>query len=412
MPVPAIENEWECGQGPRRHQSCNNSLTPHRPSPWCANAARLLIIPAVFLVTACHTDSRISLAEMAELEEQALAGEPVGIEPQKLALTEFQPYKVRPGDILTIQMTGLMEDRYALTSLQVRVHQDGRISLPIVGFVDIAGLDLGQAEETIIEAHVPQIVKDLAVYVQLVRLEATTVLVLGAVAKPGLVPLGENERNVLYALASAGGFSFSGSGRVRLKPISPEREEVVYNLSDVNDVRRALLAPPLASGDILEVEAADSSVVYLTGLLNAPGPIPVPPQKTMPLTRAVAAAGGVVDLLQPKEATLWRTLPDGQQVRARVDIASILDGESPDLALRAGDILDVPHTADTRFRMWFAQNIRLGPFGITAMYDPVADYRARILRDRDNDGNLFRQSFLYTLGSGIPEVLIPPVTAP
>ena len=73
-----------------------------------------------------------------------------------------------------------------------------------------------------------------------------------------------------------------------------------------------------------------------------------------------------------------------------------------------GDILDVPHTAKTRLRAWAAANIRIGPFGVTAMYDPVADQRARILRNDDNNSFL-NQALLPTLRSGVAELLIPPV---
>jgi hypothetical protein len=88
-----------------------------------------------------------------------------------------------------------------------------------------------------------------------------------------------------------------------------------------------------------------------------------------------------------------------------------MDGSSPDLALLPGDILDVPHTPETRFREWVAANIRIGPFGVTAVYDPVADYRARILRN-DDDYNPFRASLLSNVGTGIADLVIPAVPVP
>jgi hypothetical protein len=94
-----------------------------------------------------------------------------------------------------------------------------------------------------------------------------------------------------------------------------------------------------------------------------------------------------------------------------VALADVMAGRAPDFDLLPGDLLDVPHTLDTRFRQWAAQNIRIGPFGVTAMYDPVSDYRARILRG-DNDSGTWRRSLLNTLGTGIPELLVPPVPTP
>jgi protein involved in polysaccharide export with SLBB domain len=369
---------------------------------------------ALLLPVGCRADKRITLVELTKLEQEIAEVPDVPLEHEELALTDFRPYRVRSRDVLAIRLTGLQEqDRYAETILQARVHDDGTITLPVVGSVKVAELDLGEVEQAVVAAHVPDVVKDLSVYVELVGPDNTTVLVLGAAGIPGLVKLGQNERNPLYALAAAGGFSPTSSGRVYVRPIRPEREEVTYDLNDVNDVRRALLGPPLESGDVLVVEAADESVVYLSGLLNAPGPIPIPPRKTISVLRAIAASGGLVDFLEPKEATLWRRLADGSQVQVRVDLAAIRAGYEPDLALRAGDILDVPHTAETRFRQWFAQNITIGPFGVRAVYDPVADYRTRILRDRNGSGDsIIRQSLLQSLGAGVSELLIPPVTPP
>ena len=88
-----------------------------------------------------------------------------------------------------------------------------------------------------------------------------------------------------------------------------------------------------------------------------------------------------------------------------VELDKILVGEAPDIAMRCGDILDVPHTAETRFRQWFAENIRLGPFGVTAVYDPMADRRARIVSDTNN--NALQTIFLNSLNSVIPAIINP-----
>jgi protein involved in polysaccharide export with SLBB domain len=380
---------------------------------------------AVLLVgflSSCAADKRITVAEMQSIEESARDVTPVPVEPSTLALAELRPYTVGSGDVLAIRMYGLTEERYTPTTLELRVQDDGHILMPVVGPVRLAGLNLKQVEQAVIAAHTPAVVKDMSVYVQLVEPESTTVLVLGTVAMPGLVKLKHNERNVVYALAAAGGFgstataggfSSANSGRVHVRPIRPEREPIVYNLNDVNDMRLALLAAPLESGDMVIVEPAESNAIYVTGLVNAPGPVPVPANGSLSLVRTVAAAGGVRDFLDPPEATLWRRLPDGQQLRVKVDLAEVLAGNSADFALRAGDVLDVPHTPETRFREWVAANIRIGPFGVTAVYDPVADYRARVLRgDQYNTSGTLRRSLMYNLGTGFSELIIPPVPEP
>lgn len=364
---------------------------------------RLLPILALLPAAACQNDNRISLAELNQIERELSDRPAVPVELKELALTDFRPYEIRSGDVLTVKMIGLLEDRYTPTDLQFRVHSDGMIALPVVGPIKVQGLTLGQAEEAIIAAHVPDVVKDLSVFVELNNPENTTVLVRGAVEYPGLVRLKQNERNPLYALASAGGFSFSGSGRVRLRPIRSQREEVVYDFNDVNDVRRALLGPPLESGDVLVVEASRENNIYVTGLVNLPGAIPVPAQTSLSVERVIAASGGLREYLHVKEATLVRQLANGDQVRVKLNLDEIHSGEAPDLALRSGDILQIPHTPDTLFQEWFVRNVMIGPFSVGVRYDPLAQYNAN--RALKNDR--MRQSISDSLGSAIPSMLMP-----
>jgi protein involved in polysaccharide export with SLBB domain len=236
-------------------------------------------------------------------------------------------------------------------------------------------------------------------------------LVHGAVTSPGLIRLPWNERNILYAVSAAGGFFPAGSGQVKLQPIRPDREAIVFDFSNINDVRRALSAPPLESGDVLTVQSQPSDLVFVTGLVNVPGPVAVPHDGTVSLVRTIAAAGGLRDFLDPQEATLWRVLPDGEQVRVKLDLADVLSGKVDDIALCAGDVLDVPHTAHTRFREWFAQNIVLGPFGVRAVYDPISIYQSEIGRTQVNNVNTTGQ-FRNALIRSLIEALIPPVPTP
>lgn len=387
---------------------------PNRPTQGIARHPALRAIPApwfawpatIGLLLAGCADSRINLDALTQLEADAGRIEPIPLETSDVALTEIRPYTVGTNDVLIITFTGLSE-QFAQHRLTVRVHDEGTIMLPMVGKLAVAGLDLKGVEKALYEAHVPAYVKDLGVFVELGGPEATTVVVVGAAGQSGLVSLPRNERNVLYALSHAVGFGPDGSGIVHVKPLRPDRDVQSYDLTSVNDLRRALLAQPLESGDMIVVEPADPSAIYVTGLVNIPGPIPIPKNGNLSLARTIAAAGGLRDFLNPREATLWRRLANGEQVRVKLSLEDVLAGKTPDLALHPGDILDVPHTAETRFLEWVAANVRLGPFGVTAVYDPLADRRARILRN--DNGNVWRESFLQTLRSGVGNVLVPPV---
>ncbi len=184
---------------------------------------------------------------------------------------------------------------------------------------------------------------------------------------------------------------------------------MAYNLADVNDVRRALLGPTLDSGDVLVVEGQEASAVFVSGIVNTPGPVVVPPHSTLSVQRAIAAAGGIRDLLDPKEATLVRVLPDGQQVQVKLDLGAMLAGNAQDIALRPGDILRIPYTADTFIQEWFFKNMLLGPFSVGVRYDPLSQWNANRAIDASREGGTWSNVFRSSLSSSIPYIFAPQV---
>ena len=361
----------------------------------------------------CSDDNRITMDALHELESQIsreMQERSVKeLAPEQVALTEIRAETVGPGDVLTLTITGA-NGPYLVNNVRVRVNENGQIRLPLVGTLKVGGLDMDGVEQVVIDAHVPDFVKDLTVFAELTLPEATTVLVVNAGGQPELVTLRSNERNVLYALALSARATQGASGRVTVRSVRPEREAVVYNLTQADGARRALLAPPLESGDTVFVEAAPTYSVFLTGLVNAPGPLALPPDSSISVARAIASAGGLIDFLDPQEATLWRELPDGEQVRVKVNIADILAGKSPDFDLHVGDILDVPHTAETRFRDWILQNIRIGPFSLGGHYDVVNQFNFR--RALNDNNRSFGQSALDNVLFSLPNAIVPPVLPP
>lgn len=395
------------------------------------NQSLLWLVPLLGWLAGC-ADQRISYDEMLRRDHLPAAPANAAIEPAQVALSENRPYELQVGDVVTLILVGTnLEDRFASTSIDVRLHAEGEIALPMVGRVKVAGLTLDAAEKTILDVFVPKFYKDLSVHLALKSTETTTVLVLGNVRTPGLVALKRNERNLLYALALAGGFNGGlpvgpgisegaaeggvdhagrphANGAVRLRPLRPDRAETTYNLYDVDDVRRILAAPPLETGDVIIVDTTEESAIYMSGLVNRPGPLLLPAGGSLSLLRAIAAVGGLRDYIHVREGTLIRTLKSGEQVQVKLDLEKILCGAAPDIALCPGDVLDVPHTADTLFQEWFHQNILVGPFRIGVSYDPLQQYNA----DRALERQGVRNGILQSLGSGIPGIFVPPVPVP
>lgn len=331
---------------------------------------RLACLAAVGMAAAGCSDPRIGIYEFIELQQQ-FAQTPTS-QPNIEASEEWidrsqRPYRVGPGDVLSIAMRGL-NDPMDFTVIQKRVSRGGDIELPIVGSVKINDLETEDVEETIRDRYVPGVSKSMTVHVDVVMPRTTDVLVVGAVATPGLVPLQRNERDVLHAVALAGGLSSQASGRMMLRRMRRPGEEVTLDLLDPIELDAALALDPLEPGDTVTVEASFPTTVFVGGLVNAPGPQGFAPGAEMNLLQVFAAAGGVQEDVFPREATLIRRMPDGSDVQVKLDLDKLKNGEHPNIALAAGDILWVPETFGTRVMDFINQTIFFRA-GFTASYN-------------------------------------------
>ncbi len=329
-----------------------------RPRPmrglWGCGLAMALLVSLV-LVGCNGRDHRMSLGEfvvLEPLEEDVPRARPM----DGATLREkLGPYRLGPGDVLAVNVTPA-EQAAPVPPTQVRVSPKGTVELPLVGALEVAGLTLEQAEERIHTAYVPDFHRQASVFVQLVEAMPTRVMVIGAVAAPGLVELRRTERNLLYAVVQAGGASPAGSGRVTLQRLADPSNAVTLNIRDPEGLRKALSLDPLENGDIVVVHAATPNTIYVNGLVNSVYPQVYPPGTDVTVLQALAAAGGLRMDLWPREATLIRRVDD-QDYFVRLDLKKIYKGLEPNIELQAGDILMVPHTWDTRLEEWAARNL-------------------------------------------------------
>jgi protein involved in polysaccharide export with SLBB domain len=199
----------------------------------------------------------------------------------------------------------------------------------------------------------------MAIYTEIFRPEATNVLVSGAVTVPGLVPLRNTERNLLFAIVAAGGVSELASGKVTLKRLRCPEKQITLNLAEPKDMKKALALPALENGDMVTVHAAVPNLVFVGGLVNAPQAQAYPPGAEITILQALAASGGPRTDLTVREATLIRRMPDGKDIHVKLDISRIQSGRDPNLTLAAGDILWLPFTVETYTEDWINQHFYL-----------------------------------------------------
>lgn len=135
-----------------------------------------------------------------------------------------------------------------------RVAADGSIKVPVVGVVQVAGLDLNQIESRIIQ-QLGNKVQEPEVIVEYEAPRTLTVMVSGDVKKPGRWSILDDIRTVVDAINAAGGPSGGGS---QLAVPANQLEVVVRRDGQV--ILRAQLADLLAGADI-PVQRGDEIVV-------------------------------------------------------------------------------------------------------------------------------------------------------
>lgn len=270
-----------------------------------------------------------------------------------------RPYLLGPEDVITVSLTGLsgIDTLSEATEVNARIAHDGTINLPLVGAIDVAGYDVVDAEKAIRAAYVPRFVPTLAVGVQIAQFKTTDIVVVGAAQLPGLVYLRRNERDVLHAVAAAGGMAQNASGEVILRRINQPDSEIRLFLRDPAKLRSVLALDPLQSGDVVDVVAAQPNTIFVGGLVNLPGPREFPPGTKVSILQALAASGGVIEDVFPKEGTLIRSMPNGEDVHVKLDLDRLRSGKDPNLQLAAGDILWVPETFGTRTMAFLNQSL-------------------------------------------------------
>ncbi|MBM2837575.1 MAG: putative Polysaccharide export protein [Deltaproteobacteria bacterium] len=121
---------------------------------------------------------------------------------------QLQEYIIGPEDVLEISVWKNQD-----ISREVRVRPDGKISLPLIGEIGAAGLNVELLRKTITE-RVKEYQGGAVVSIIVKEINSYKIFILGEVARPGVFIL-KAKTSVLQALALAGGFNqFASKNKV------------------------------------------------------------------------------------------------------------------------------------------------------------------------------------------------------
>lgn len=237
-------------------------------------------------------------------------------------------YTLGPGDEIVLQVNGVYDVNERLV-----IDRDGRVQVPKVGPLNLAGVALSNAEK-VFTTHIGKVYRNFTVSVTMGRLRSIEVFVVGQARRPGK-HLVSSMSTLINALFETGGPSANGSlraievRRLGKKIATLDMYAFLSQGDNTSDVQ-------LLAGDIIYIPPASARAAVL-GTINAPAIYELLEGET--INSILNLSGGLPTLAAPQKAQLER-------VNAKLDIARYvqdfaLDEAGLALKLEAGDILTV-----------------------------------------------------------------------
>ncbi len=232
-------------------------------------------------------------------------------------------YLLNPGDELVVTLWGSID-----ADLRVVIDRSGRITIPRVGPVMLAGARYADAPE-IIRRRVAQVFRNFDLSVSLGQLRGIRVYVTGFVERPGMYTV-SSLSTVMQALLRAGGPSAAGSFRhIELRRAG--QEPVRYDLYDLLLKGDRGTDRILQAGDVVHVASVGRQVA-LIGSVNKPAIFELKAGES--LSDALRMAGGFTAVADRSRLAVERL-----NERNTVRIAEVQLPQAANANLNDGDVL-------------------------------------------------------------------------
>ncbi|MFZ3214127.1 MAG: polysaccharide biosynthesis/export family protein [Terriglobales bacterium] len=241
--------------------------------------------------------------------------------------------RITGGDLLAFSVYGIPE-----LAQDIRVGNAGDVYLPLIGYVQLAGLTLDQAQ-TVIENRLREgeFVKNPHVALSLKDYVNQSAIVTGEVNRPGVYPIMGSQR-MLEVLAAAGGLTARAGKTVTITHRDHPEEPMKVNLpADLEKSPKDNIE--ILPGDTLLVNRA--GLVYVVGEVQRPAGIVMDNYEKMTVMQAIALVGGPTSVASMNKARLIRTTATGRE-EMPLKLNRMLSAKQADIALQPEDIIFVP----------------------------------------------------------------------
>lgn len=265
---------------------------------------RLILVPLLALAAATpsfalQTQAEIDQAIRAQAQTAAPAAAAQPVQPALDA-----GYVLGPGDVIEVSVLGNDEFK-----TRARVRSDGTIPLPFLGNVPVQGQTPSSFAQRVGAALTSGGYYTAPVMsVEVVSYASRYVIVLGAVASPGLQPVDRDYR-LSEILARVGGVRGDGADYVQLRRASGEELKLDFNEIAMGGPNED---PLVSAGDKIFVPIAETFYIY--GQVNAPGAYAL--KDAMTLRKAIARSGGLTASGSDKRVSVFRS---GDKVKLQLN---------------------------------------------------------------------------------------------
>ncbi len=219
-------------------------------------------------------------------------------------LTLSADYIIGSGDVLTVTVY----DHEELTT-KVRVSDQGNITFPLIGAVQVGSLKIPAAAEEIRIRLADGYIITPQVNIFIDQFRSKKVTVLGQVMQPGLIEL-HGSTTLLELISKVGGLQDGAGETVSIKREQDGRRKTItvdlYNLLEVGDASQNI---QIKGGDTVSVPKA--WVCYITGEITKPGPYPCGRKTTV--LNVVSLAGGLTGIASESGIKIHRIV-DGKKI--------------------------------------------------------------------------------------------------
>lgn len=249
-------------------------------------------------------------------------------------------YKIGPKDLLEMKVFGL--DKLNTT---VRVSEEGKITLPLLGEIDVEGLTKAELEKKLVKLLEEKYLRNPQVTVFIKEYQSKRVSILGAVQRPGSYEL-LGRQTLLQLISEAGGLTKDAAKEIIIIRQLPDGTSISLKIpiDDLINKGDPKLNVPLDPNDIVNIPVDRLILVYVFGQIKNPGALQVLKSHIPTLLQAIAQAGGFTERAAKGSILVKRKDESGNERDIKVNVKDIIKGKKKDFQLEENDVVYVPET--------------------------------------------------------------------